>query len=235
MQSNLSKNSEFHILTDLQICFLRYFSATPLAKIFYWSGGTALSEVYLQHRISHDIDLFTNKNISFNDLIPLIDNFLVYEPSVKKYTTSRVHDRKIFLIKNKAELKVEFTTYEYTSIKRRVTWKQLPIIVDTLDDIATNKIMSIMDRREPKDAVDIYYILQQKHYSLDQLLRWVQRKFGPTFDKRTLVTEMLGGVALLKQVQPLLLVSDAERSKEVQKIQEFYYALSHEYLRERFY
>lgn len=33
-----------------------------LNKHFYFTGGTALSAVYLQHRYSDDIDLFTSKD-----------------------------------------------------------------------------------------------------------------------------------------------------------------------------
>ena len=50
------------ILTPKQSHFLEIAqSESQIAKRFYLTGGTALSEFYLQHRFSHDIDFFTEK------------------------------------------------------------------------------------------------------------------------------------------------------------------------------
>ena len=37
-----------------------------LLRRFYWTGGTALSEFYLRHRESYDVDLFSEKEIHFD-------------------------------------------------------------------------------------------------------------------------------------------------------------------------
>jgi predicted nucleotidyltransferase component of viral defense system len=49
------------IITDLQKKILLAFSEIPGSEIFYLTGGTALSEFYLAHRRSYDIDLFTTE------------------------------------------------------------------------------------------------------------------------------------------------------------------------------
>ena len=50
------------ILTPKQSQFLELVQKEQgITKRFYFTGGTALSEFYLKHRISHDIDLFTDK------------------------------------------------------------------------------------------------------------------------------------------------------------------------------
>lgn len=50
------------ILTPKQSQFLELISQDKqITKRFYLTGGTALSEFYLQHRLSYDIDLFTEK------------------------------------------------------------------------------------------------------------------------------------------------------------------------------
>jgi len=57
------------ILTSLQKSFLFEFFDTPPGKDFFLSGGTALSEFYLKHRLSQDIDLFTtNQEIDFEQV-----------------------------------------------------------------------------------------------------------------------------------------------------------------------
>jgi predicted nucleotidyltransferase component of viral defense system len=47
------------ILTDLQKEILLIFSKIPDSNNFYLTGGTALSEFYLGHRKSFDLDIFT--------------------------------------------------------------------------------------------------------------------------------------------------------------------------------
>ena len=50
------------ILPKLQTRLLEMVLKTEtLVNNFYWTGGTVLSEFYLHHRDSEDIDLFTDK------------------------------------------------------------------------------------------------------------------------------------------------------------------------------
>ncbi|HJW83650.1 MAG TPA: nucleotidyl transferase AbiEii/AbiGii toxin family protein [Anaerolineae bacterium] len=60
------------VLTRLQREFLSRFFSRPSGQAFYLTGGVALSEFYLQHRLSQDLDLFTQSQPAFeaseNDL-----------------------------------------------------------------------------------------------------------------------------------------------------------------------
>ena len=48
------------ILTENQIRLLKIVQADEyLCKHFYLTGGTALAEYYLQHRLSEDLDFFS--------------------------------------------------------------------------------------------------------------------------------------------------------------------------------
>ena len=50
------------ILTPKQLEFLELVKIEPeITKRFYLTGGTALAEFYLKHRLSEDIDLFTEE------------------------------------------------------------------------------------------------------------------------------------------------------------------------------
>ena len=49
------------ILTPLQEELLRIFAGIEESNLFYLTGGTALAAVYLKHRYSRDLDLFTSK------------------------------------------------------------------------------------------------------------------------------------------------------------------------------
>jgi predicted nucleotidyltransferase component of viral defense system len=49
------------IITDLQREILLIFSTIPDSDMFYLTGGTALTEFYLAHRKSFDLDIFTTE------------------------------------------------------------------------------------------------------------------------------------------------------------------------------
>lgn len=48
-----------NLLTPLQRAFIQVFSQLPDQQHFYLTGGTALAEYYLGHRLSYDLDFFT--------------------------------------------------------------------------------------------------------------------------------------------------------------------------------
>ena len=50
------------ILTSKQLEFLELIKVeSQITERFYLTGGTALAEFYLKHRLSEDIDLFTEE------------------------------------------------------------------------------------------------------------------------------------------------------------------------------
>jgi predicted nucleotidyltransferase component of viral defense system len=49
------------ILSALHSEFLRSFANLADQEYFYLTGGTALAEYYLGHRLSYDLDLFTSQ------------------------------------------------------------------------------------------------------------------------------------------------------------------------------
>ena len=48
------------LLTALQQKFIHVFVQIPDHSFFYLTGGTALAEYYLGHRLSYDLDFFTS-------------------------------------------------------------------------------------------------------------------------------------------------------------------------------
>lgn len=59
-------------LNSNQKKLLDFFATTSLIKKFYLTGGTALSFFYLHHRLSIDLDFFSDTRFEFKDL----ENFL---------------------------------------------------------------------------------------------------------------------------------------------------------------
>ena len=86
-------------------------------KRFYWTGGTVLSEFYLHHRDSHDIDLFSeNQEIhlpSINKFVGIVGQKM----NVKKIIHKRflgLHTYTLFLPNR--ELKIDFNYYPFKRI-----------------------------------------------------------------------------------------------------------------------
>ena len=163
------------ILTPAQEKVIAAVAGETRLADYYLSGGTALAAYYLYHRISDDLDFF-----SYNDP----DSIFLHEFAEKLKNNlaadsvrfERLHDRYqfYFLLNGGEELKVEFTRYHFELLEKPQIKNGLR--VDSLRDIAANKLMAMLDRFDPKDFVDLFFILQQIDYEKVQLD--AEKKFG---------------------------------------------------------
>ena len=70
----IKKGTVMKVLTPLQENFIHLFSETTLKDTFFLTGGTALSAFYLQHRISEDMDFFTEEEGHVDRVLPHIQD-----------------------------------------------------------------------------------------------------------------------------------------------------------------
>lgn len=145
-----------------------------LRSHFYFTGGTALSACYLRHRYSDDLDFFSQEK--FDNLVIFT---LVQEWSKKhkfSFQSQFVEVTYIFdlLFKGQSHLKVDFAYYPYKQLERRLKLDNLD--VDSLLDIAVNKLLLVSQRTEVKDLVDLYFLLQK--FSVWDLIQGVKIKFN---------------------------------------------------------
>ena len=74
------------ILTKNQKKFLDFFKKSPhLVKNFYFTGGTCLAEFYLKHRMSEDLDFFSENEFitsSISVCLQKAKKYLFYEKIV---------------------------------------------------------------------------------------------------------------------------------------------------------
>jgi len=159
---------------------------------FYLTGGTALAEYYFQHRVSDDLDFFSEQPFSLMVLEPLITNIInTLNATEVKY--NKLFDRHIYFFKvGNEEIKIEFTYFENKRINPTKVFSGLQ--VDDLLDIGANKIMAMLDRNEPKDFIDLYFILHQ--INLDELLKVVKKKYQVEIDPITLGSAFNKGVKI---------------------------------------
>ena len=217
-------------LTNFQKKVLKELSKTELTRYFVWSGGTALSCCYLQHRESFDLDFMSK------DLFP--DEFILGEIKkiadnlgIKKIEEQKIYNRHNFwLTKNKRTLKLEFIFYPFSNIKKPKRLKEFNLKVDSIEDILTNKMHSIFERSEPKDVFDFYCILKKEKIKFDLVFNWVEKKFKVEIDPVLFAGKVLEGADNLKKIKPLVITKELYQPD---KIKEYFEEKAQKYLRKK--
>lgn len=77
-------------------------------------------------------------------------------------------------------LKVDFNRYPARRLRKGMSWREL--VIDSLYDIAVNKLQTISERPRTRDYVDLYAILKTKPWVLRGLVADASRKFGERID-----------------------------------------------------
>lgn len=136
---------------------------------FRFTGGTALSEFYLKHRYSEDLDFFSDEEISIEEVK------LKISPIFKKIGINTIEYRetlssKIFFLKRgqKETVKTDFNFWPFKRLEKGMVYKGMEI--ESLFDIALSKLETILTRGKARDFVDFYFIQKKNHYELEMLL-----------------------------------------------------------------
>jgi predicted nucleotidyltransferase component of viral defense system len=162
-------------LTSAQRALLAALGRSDLSSAFYLSGGTAIAGFYLHHRVSRDLDLFTDQDVPLEPLRA----FLSSVPGAQVKGFQRLFDRRIFLLEIDGEpLELEFTRYPFA---RAGTLVRLPsqLAIDDPRDLVANKLAALADRREPKDEIDLYFLMRAGAVaSFEEAIALAERKFG---------------------------------------------------------
>ncbi len=149
-------------------------AAEPRLANFYLSGGTALAAYHVHHRYSDDLDFFVYEEkdrIFLHEFALRIQQLL----GAGQSRFERLHERNQFFFSvGEEEMKVEFTRYGFRQLEEPVV--RDGIRVDGFRDLAVNKLMAMLDRFDPKDFVDLYFILQER--TLEEVRQDAERKFG---------------------------------------------------------
>jgi len=171
---------------------------------FYLSGGTALSAYYLKHRISDDLDFFSEHDFD-TVFIYALAREIGEALSATNTRFVRHHDRYQFFYAvpgQPEEYRIEFARYPFKQLRSPI--RRDGILIDSELDIAVNKLMAITDRFDPKDFVDLYFLLQQ--YPLTELKSKLEQKFGVIVSPIFLGSELSKArriAALPKMLKPL--------------------------------
>lgn len=199
--------------TPLQKKIIAAFKETSLVKNFYLSGGTLLATRYLNHRKSYDLDFFTSHAFTFADVEKEVKQ-IVAKNQLVVVEVKHVADRWEWELKDKTEsTKFELVWYDFKPLRRRRLWQG--IMVDSIEDATANKMMAMIERHEPKDIFDIYYILKKTGWTVARLLRLLKQKFGLPITEQTFFGEAEIALKRLGVLRGMLLTNDVKKQDKL--------------------
>ena len=207
------------VLNENQKILIKLLSVSPLSKRFYLTGGTALSAFYLHHRLSIDLDFFSDEPFSYNELAVFLD--MVKEKfNLRDILAVKIFDRWQFTVITKNPVKLEFVYFNHEKKRLKPLRKEMDIYIDSIEDIAANKTLAYFDRNEPKDLFDLYYLINEGGFTALRLLQLANDKFGIKFSEFSFWSESTKSLKLLKSIEPLVI--EKKPKTLIEKISRFF-------------
>lgn len=181
---------EQEILSKNQIAFLEKLRESNFfTRRFYLTGGTALAAFYLQHRYSEDLDFFSENEFDVSQLSVFLKT-IKDDMRISKIDFQQSYNRNLFFLTIGNEiLKTEFTFFPFPRIKKGV--KAHGVEIDSLLDIAVNKLFTIYQRTKARDYIDLYFICRGKKFLIHDLVQKAKAKFDWHIDPIQLGTQFL--------------------------------------------
>lgn len=169
------------ILANLQKKILLHFSGLPDKEAFYLTGGTALSAFFLKHRKSNDLDFFTDVEELISPVSQKLQVFLKEDGLTVERSRGFHSFVELSVISGNESTLVHFALDSPFRFERPTIHEEIPgIKIDSLVDMATNKLLALFGRAELRDFIDVYFLIRE-HFTKDELVEKSTLK-DPGFD-----------------------------------------------------
>lgn len=179
--------SNTNILTKTQKLFLKLLGKQPFSKKFYLSGGTALAGFYIPYRFSEDLDFFSEEEAQVDEITAFLQS-IKSDLGFESFDFNTSFNRNLFFLKLPSEtLKLEFTYYPFPQLDN--SKKEFGIKVDSIEDIAVNKLFTIYQTPRSRDFIDLYMIIKKYNFPIDDLIKKAKIKFDSHVDPLKLGTQ----------------------------------------------
>ncbi len=134
-------------------------------------GGTALA-LQLGHRISVDIDLFSEIDFETNDILTELRKDLELQVIMQKEKNSLILNARLKNTNNEF-IKIDFVKYVYPLLNELKHEDGIRLL--SVEDIIPMKLSAIANRGAKKDFFDIYELM--KTFSLSDMFRLFSKKY----------------------------------------------------------
>lgn len=170
------------IISPVQAAILRQFGHVPESEHFYLTGGTALAYFYLRHRRSHDLDFFTATEELVEPFSRRLEEAL-RTAGMQVQRQRGLHSFVELLAQRGAEATIIHLAQDAAfRFEPTRTFPEYPELhVDTLVDIASNKLLALFGRAALRDFIDVYTLLTKGHVRQEALMNQAKEK-DPGFD-----------------------------------------------------
>ncbi len=165
------------IVTGLQREILHVFTTVPDASSYYLSGGTALADFFLAHRKSFDLDLFTAEEGLTLPFSRILEDVL--QRSLSVHVVRRLESCVELEVGTGGDSTRVQLAYDSPFRFGEPLDSDLGIKVNDYQDLIVDKLLAFFGRAEPRDAVDLFFILQTE--DMWELIRSAEVK-DPGFD-----------------------------------------------------
>lgn len=149
---------------------------------FVLAGGTALA-LQIGHRVSVDFDFFLHEKLLPEDLLQSMQDVFrgkALEPLVNN------REEVSALVEG---VKITFLHYPFPLLFPPVPYGGIELL--SVKEIAATKAYTIGRRGSLKDYVDLYFILSENHASLQEILAYAEKKYGPHFNGRLFLEQII--------------------------------------------
>lgn len=171
-----------NVIKSVQEEILKNFGEVKDSSQFYLAGGTALAYFYLKHRRSNDLDFFT----SVEEIIDPFSRQMETRLAAKGFECARqraFHSFVELIVSLNGETTLIHlaldSTFRFEPTQESEEYPGLKI--DSLADIASNKLLALFGRATLRDFIDVHSLVQKGCFSKNQLLEMAVRK-DPGFD-----------------------------------------------------
>lgn len=158
---------QYKTIHPVTLELLKDLMTEQICEDFFLVGGTATA-LHLGHRISIDLDLFSQKEFDAEKL----KKHLAEKYNISSSTTA-TNTLSTFVNFKDSDIKVEFISYKYKLLKPIKIIDGIKLL--ELDDLIPMKLSAIAGRGSKKDFFDIYFLFNK--YNLSKMLDLFKQKF----------------------------------------------------------
>ena len=161
------------VLSPFHRKILRIFASLDESSAFYFTGGMALSACHLRHRLSEDIDLFCAEEALISIVARKLGVALGGAGIEVEVVRSFGSFWEAVLKEGRQEIRLQLALDSPFQLAELV--ENEGVLTHSLPDLAAGKLRALFGRAEARDFVDVYCLVRQGCFTMEQLIEMARR------------------------------------------------------------